>query len=81
MHNTAKIMKEAWAKYRAIPAYLRADGFDRATFAICLKMAWAEAKRAKAETSAAVIALNDLMNRDRWSSADYRRVSELRRAA
>lgn len=43
MYNRSTIMKAAWAAYRNRPRNLR--GIPQGTFADCLKIAWANAKR------------------------------------
>ncbi len=86
------IMQDAWTRYRKARAISAANGFPallhRALIANCLRTAWNVAKAlARAARIAAVIAepltpeqdeLLRLVNKTRWSPADYQRARELR---
>lgn len=96
MLNRSEIFCTAWASYRKTAALIELPAFSRKHFAMALHMAWEDARllafydALEAEEAAEAIAnparaearaeLLDLQMKDRWTSADYARVSTLNHA-
>lgn len=96
MFNRSEILRTAWAAYRKTAMLIGLGAFSHRHFAHALRMAWYEAKQLafytalEVEEAAEAIAnpvkaaarseLVDLTMKDRWTPADFSRVSALNQA-
>lgn len=72
-YNKSEIMSAAWAMYRGLSRNLRGEIIG--TFADCLRMAWASAKRNAQRTPEERLFLLNM--KDRWNSADFEEARKL----